>query len=71
MRMRRIICSYFYGKCEKQRILYLYNSLLRKRKTVREVMRRIAESNVHKRQIRRRINLLLVDNGLHLFQLFN
>ncbi|XP_069969231.1 protein sneaky isoform X2 [Bactrocera oleae] len=59
MRMRRIICSYFYGKCEKQRILYLYNSLLRKRKTVREVMRRIAESNVHKRQIRRRINLLL------------
>ncbi|XP_049303976.1 protein sneaky isoform X5 [Bactrocera dorsalis] len=59
MRMRRIICSYFYHKREKQRILYLYNSLLRKRKTVREVMRRTAESNVHKRRIRRRINLLL------------
>ncbi|XP_018787504.1 PREDICTED: DC-STAMP domain-containing protein 1-like [Bactrocera latifrons] len=59
MRMRRIICSYFYHKREKQRILYLYNSLLRKRKTVREVMRMTAESNVHKRRIRRRINLLL------------
>lgn len=65
MRMRRTICSYFYRKREKQRILYLYNSLRRKRKTVCEVMRKTAESNMHKRQMRRRLNLVLVNNRLH------
>ncbi|XP_011195162.3 protein sneaky isoform X2 [Zeugodacus cucurbitae] len=59
MRIRRTICSYFYRKREKQRILYLYNRLLRKRKTVLEVMRKTAESNVYKRQIRRQLNLIL------------
>ncbi|XP_077996715.1 E3 ubiquitin-protein ligase DCST1-like [Glandiceps talaboti] len=31
LRLRRVICSYFYPKREKKRILYLYNDCLRKR----------------------------------------
>ncbi|EDW31088.1 GL15342 [Drosophila persimilis] len=34
LRLRRVICSYFYHKREKQRILYLYNAMLRDRLTV-------------------------------------
>lgn len=32
LRLRRIICAYFYPKREKQRILYLYNDCLKKRR---------------------------------------
>jgi len=30
-RMRRVICSFFYTKREKRRVLYLYNETLRRR----------------------------------------
>lgn len=59
-RLRRLICSYFYRKREKQRVLYLYNDLLRKRYASLEVIRKTVESNVVKRKLRRRINIALV-----------
>ncbi|XP_022088476.1 DC-STAMP domain-containing protein 1-like [Acanthaster planci] len=31
LRLRRVICAYFYPKKEKQRVLFLYNDLLKKR----------------------------------------
>ncbi|XP_054740059.1 protein sneaky isoform X2 [Anastrepha obliqua] len=59
MRLRRLICSYFYRRREKQRVLYLYNNLLRKRRTLFEVMRKAVEFNLVKQKTRRRVNLAL------------
>ena len=32
LRLRRLICAFFYRKREKKRVLYLYNEMLKKRK---------------------------------------
>ncbi|XP_046805994.1 protein sneaky isoform X2 [Lucilia cuprina] len=60
LRMRRKICGYFYRKHEKKRILYLYNCLLKQRRTLRETLIREAKYNFANRQIRLRANLFLV-----------
>ncbi|GFU14677.1 e3 ubiquitin-protein ligase DCST1 [Nephila pilipes] len=39
MRLRRAICSFFYPKREKKRILFLYNDRLKKRKSYLKYMR--------------------------------
>ncbi|XP_013099988.2 protein sneaky [Stomoxys calcitrans] len=59
MRMRRLICSYFLRKREKGRILYLYNSLLKQRRSAKEAMLKQAKLNFANRKIRLEINILL------------
>lgn len=66
LRLRRSICGYFYRKHEKKRILYLYNSLLKRRRTVREAMMRDAKYNAMNRKIRLKANLFLVNLNIHL-----
>ncbi|XP_068620626.1 protein sneaky-like [Battus philenor] len=41
-RLNRLICSYFYPRREKQRILYLYNDILKKRMKMQKTLRRKA-----------------------------
>ncbi|XP_017139392.1 protein sneaky [Drosophila miranda] len=59
LRLRRVICSYFYHKREKQRILFLYNAMLRERLTVFASMRRSAEMNLATRRVHDNLNVLL------------
>ncbi|CAK1584300.1 unnamed protein product [Parnassius mnemosyne] len=42
LRLRRLICSYFYPRREKQRILHLYNDILKKRMKMQKTLRRKA-----------------------------
>ncbi|KAM3960286.1 ubiquitin protein ligase sneaky [Aphomia sociella] len=42
LRLRRLICSYFYQRREKQRILHLYNDILKKRLKIQKTLRRKA-----------------------------
>uniref|UniRef100_A0A2A4JYT5 Uncharacterized protein n=1 Tax=Heliothis virescens TaxID=7102 RepID=A0A2A4JYT5_HELVI len=42
LRLRRLICSYFYPCREKQRILHLYNDILKKRMKMDKTLRRKA-----------------------------
>ncbi|XP_063830958.1 protein sneaky-like [Ostrinia nubilalis] len=42
VRLRRLICSYFYPCREKQRILHLYNDILKKRMKMQKTLRRKA-----------------------------
>lgn len=60
-RSKRFVCSYFYPKREKARVLYLYNKLLKCRKNAFElVARRVVEKlKVHGR-IRQRENFYQV-----------
>ncbi|XP_065355190.1 protein sneaky, partial [Calliphora vicina] len=60
LRMRRLICGYFYRKRERNRILYLYNCLLKQRRSLRETMIREARYNFANRQIRLKANLFLI-----------
>lgn len=50
-RSKRFVCSYFYPKREKERVLHLYNKMLRRRKNVLKLMvRRVEEElKVHRR----------------------
>ncbi|KAL4704250.1 hypothetical protein ACJJTC_016268 [Scirpophaga incertulas] len=41
-RLRRLVCSYFYPEREKQRILHLYNDILKKRMKMQKTLRRKA-----------------------------
>ncbi|XP_061390332.1 protein sneaky, partial [Musca vetustissima] len=59
LRMRRLICGYFYRTREKKRILYLYNLLLRQRRSVKEAMLRQAKLNFANRKVRLKANVLL------------
>ncbi|XP_073820084.1 ubiquitin protein ligase sneaky isoform X1 [Musca autumnalis] len=59
LRMRRLICGYFYRKQEKRRILYLYNCLLRQRRSAKETMVKQAKLNFANRKIRLKANILL------------
>ncbi|XP_057652645.1 protein sneaky [Diorhabda carinulata] len=49
LRFRRVICSYFYRKREKKRVLYLYNETLKRRKGffrfMRKKVRRMVREN--------------------------
>ncbi|XP_052743921.1 protein sneaky [Bicyclus anynana] len=46
LRLRRLICSYFYPAREKQRILHLYNDILKKRLRMQKTLRRKAVQSV-------------------------
>ncbi|XP_072943000.1 protein sneaky-like [Epargyreus clarus] len=46
LRLRRLICSYFYPNREKQRILHLYNDILKKRLKMQKTLRRKAVRTV-------------------------
>ncbi|XP_075170440.1 ubiquitin protein ligase sneaky [Haematobia irritans] len=59
LRMRRLICSYFYRKREKRRIIYLYNCLLKQRQSVKMAMLKEAKLNYENRKIRLDINIFL------------
>ncbi|XP_016925093.4 protein sneaky [Drosophila suzukii] len=59
LRMRRVICSYFYYKREKQRILFLYNRILRNRLRSLENLVRDAEDNLATYRIQQQVNVLL------------
>ncbi|XP_047996653.1 protein sneaky [Leguminivora glycinivorella] len=45
-RLRRLICSYFYPRREKQRVLHLYNDILKKRVKLDATLRRKAVQSV-------------------------
>ncbi|XP_028137332.2 protein sneaky [Diabrotica virgifera virgifera] len=49
LRLRRVLCSYFYRKREKKRVLYLYNETLKRRKGffrfMRKKIRRMVREN--------------------------
>lgn len=55
-RLRRVVCSYFYYKREKQRILFLYGSMLRNHASYLNDVRQTAEENM----VIRHINLFLI-----------
>ncbi|EDV40252.2 uncharacterized protein Dana_GF24032 [Drosophila ananassae] len=59
LRMRRLVCSYFYFKREKQRILFLYNRILRERMSALENLMKDAEHNWSTYCIQRTINPFL------------
>ncbi|XP_017051985.1 protein sneaky [Drosophila ficusphila] len=59
LRMRRVICSFFYYKREKQRILFLYNRILRNRLSSMEFLIRDAEDNLATYRIQQQINMCL------------
>ncbi|XP_017100304.2 protein sneaky [Drosophila bipectinata] len=59
LRMRRLICSYFYFKREKQRILYLYNRIHRQRIRALYNLMKVAERNWSTFRIQRTVNLFL------------
>ncbi|XP_050352207.1 protein sneaky [Nymphalis io] len=42
LRLRRLICSYFYCKREKERVLHLYNDILKKRLRMQKTLRKKA-----------------------------
>ncbi|XP_069361678.1 protein sneaky-like isoform X2 [Maniola hyperantus] len=46
LRLRRLVCSYFYPVREKQRILHLYNDILKKRVKIDKTLRRKAVQSV-------------------------
>lgn len=59
--MRRKICAYFYRKREKRRILYLYNKIMKQRRTLTRKMLKEAEQNIFKSRVRLKSNLILVN----------
>ncbi|XP_037950473.1 protein sneaky-like [Teleopsis dalmanni] len=59
LRLRHMICAYFYRKREKQRTLYLYNSLLRERRNQFKKMLREAQNNAAKNELRNKLNIFL------------
>ncbi|EDW73211.2 uncharacterized protein Dwil_GK16778 [Drosophila willistoni] len=59
LRLRRVICSYFFYKREKQRILFLYNRMLRDRQSNFEILRLHAEENLASRRVQDNVNICL------------
>ncbi|XP_017022701.1 protein sneaky [Drosophila kikkawai] len=59
LRQRRVICSYFYEKREKQRILYLYNRILRQRIMALQNLVEDVEDNLAHYKVRMNLNPLL------------
>ncbi|OWR52228.1 hypothetical protein KGM_210470 [Danaus plexippus plexippus] len=46
LRLRRLICGYFYPERERRRILHLYNDILKKRTKIQKTLRRKAVQTV-------------------------
>ncbi|XP_048751496.2 E3 ubiquitin-protein ligase DCST1-like [Ostrea edulis] len=59
LRMRRIICSFFYRKKEKARILYIYNEMLKKRKGYLMHLRKKVRKQARKSQLSRDSSFLM------------
>ncbi|KAH8301086.1 hypothetical protein KR018_000945 [Drosophila ironensis] len=59
LRLRRLICSYFYYKREKQRILFLYNIIRRQRIVDLDNLKRHTDYNWATHNIQLKVNLLL------------
>ena len=58
-RLRRVICSFFYRKREKRRVLYLYNESLRRRVGYFRFMKAKVKSLVRARLLERDMDLWL------------
>lgn len=58
-RLRRGICSYFYRKREKRRVLYLYNENLRRRLSYAKSMKAKVKSMVRTRHLENEVNFWL------------
>lgn len=50
-RTKRLICTYFYPKREKQRILHLYNKLLKKRRGLSNNMIQVVKDKINSGQL--------------------
>ncbi|XP_017080043.1 protein sneaky [Drosophila eugracilis] len=59
LRMRRVICSFSYYKREKQRILFLYNRIMRNRLNALRNLVRDAEDNLASHRIQQKVNVFL------------
>jgi hypothetical protein len=57
MRFKSFICAKFYPKREKERILFMYNLLLRRRS---KLMQHVMEAIQQKSKLRKRSNVFLV-----------
>ncbi|CAG9772832.1 unnamed protein product [Ceutorhynchus assimilis] len=60
LRMRRMICAYFFKKREKKRILFLYNETLKRRKTFLKFMRRNVERKARSRRLEENYNIFQI-----------
>ncbi|KAM8708200.1 hypothetical protein ACLKA7_015211 [Drosophila subpalustris] len=60
MRLRRVICSYFFYKREKKRICFLYGSMLRNHASYLNDIRQTAEDNMSIRHMQGNINIFLI-----------
>ncbi|XP_076439279.1 E3 ubiquitin-protein ligase DCST1-like [Babylonia areolata] len=58
LRLRRLICSFFYRKREKRRVLYLYNEMLKKRKGYLRHMRHRVRKQIRNRKLKGQTNVL-------------
>ncbi|XP_065924882.1 E3 ubiquitin-protein ligase DCST1 [Magallana gigas] len=58
LRLRRVICSFFYRKREKKRILFMYNELLKKRKGFLKHLRKKVLKEAKKFQLSRDSSIL-------------
>ncbi|KAH8408056.1 hypothetical protein KR222_002615 [Zaprionus bogoriensis] len=60
LRLRRVICSFFYPKREKQRILFLYGFMLSNRSNHLNVLRQTAISNMSQRHALGNVNICMM-----------
>ncbi|KAL8585815.1 hypothetical protein ACOMHN_065165 [Nucella lapillus] len=58
LRLRSIICSFFYRKREKKRVLFLYNEMLKKRKGYLRHMRHRVRRQIRNRTLKGKTNVL-------------
>lgn len=64
--MRRIICSYFYPKREKSRVLYLYNKLLKRRRRIFKIMSQKIRDKMKINRNKPDFNLFVVSSGVQI-----
>lgn len=57
-RLRRLICAWFYSKREKQRVLYLYNRLLKRRKGLVKILLERVRQTIRRRKYSSRLDFL-------------
>ncbi|XP_050303167.1 protein sneaky-like isoform X2 [Anthonomus grandis grandis] len=56
-RLRRLICSYYFRKREKQRVLFLYNETLKRRKALFLHMKKTLERKARERRLEESYNI--------------
>lgn len=59
-RLRRYIASYFYPKREKERILYLYNKLLKKRRGLFKILSANIKEQIEIGNLEHNFNIMTV-----------